>query len=92
MRRIHLSREINKLALKLFYKVWSGFSKYIRSQCRQGRVFSCPFIGKFGPRKDNSEECYFIPSLDFIESANFKYEENDFNLSPFTKSQVNCDI
>ena len=29
-----------KQALKLYYKVWSGFTKYIRSQCKQGRVFS----------------------------------------------------
>ena len=78
----------NKLALKLFYKVWSGFTKYIRSQCKQGRVFSCPFIGKFCPKKGSNDEFAFSPSLDFVESANFKYEENEYNLSPFTSFQV----
>lgn len=84
----YLRTLVNKHALKLFYKVWSGFTKYIRSQCKQGRVFSCPFIGKFAQSKNNSDEFCFAPSLDFIESANFKYEEDEYNLSPFTGFQV----
>lgn len=78
----------NKLALKLFYKVWSGFTKYIRSQCKQGRVFSSPFIGKFCTQKEAKDQYAYAPSLDFIESANFKYEENESNLSPFTSFKV----
>lgn len=72
-----------KQALKLFYKVWSGFTKYIKSQWKQKRVFSWPFIGKFWTAKDSDSQFAFVPSLEFIESGNFKYEENEFNLSPF---------
>ncbi|CAI2358738.1 unnamed protein product [Moneuplotes crassus] len=79
--------EGHKEELRLHRKVWSGFTKYIRSQCdKKQKYFSCPFIGKFGPVPDQDSETKryrFVPSVDFIESASFKYEENDYNLSPF---------
>ncbi|CAI2361246.1 unnamed protein product [Moneuplotes crassus] len=39
-----------KEELKFVYRVWSGYTKYIRSQVMQGRGINCIFLGKFAKR------------------------------------------
>ncbi len=68
-------------ALKLFLKVWSGFSKSIRHQVDQGRSFSAPFLGRF--LKQNWEYKY-IPSLEILEAGGLKLADGSKSvLSPF---------
>ena len=37
--------------LKIFYKVWSGYTKFIKNQIDKERVVECPLIGTFIPAK-----------------------------------------
>ena len=52
-----------KVLVKLFYKVWSGFTKFIRSQVLQNRCAYSPFIGKFLQleQADGRPKFAFIP-------------------------------
>lgn len=44
-----------KEELKYIYRVWSGYTRYLRSQAVQGRCINCPFIGKFVKRQSLEE-------------------------------------
>lgn len=71
--------------MKIYYKVWSGLSKFIRSQCSKGRCVDFPLIGRFMKRISTSDKYLFIPHIDFIDSGKFQFPENDYNISPFSQ-------
>lgn len=72
--------------MKLFYKVWSGLTKYLKSQCDKGRCVDFPLVGRFIKKNYSDREiCCFIPHLDFVESGRFKFAENEYNVSPLNK-------
>ena len=81
----------SKAAFKLMYKIWSGFTKFIRSQVRQGRCVSTPRFGCFVPHSNDEEGlACFIPEQDFLEMGGFAYKEDEFNLNPSFESV--CDL
>ena len=52
--------------LKCLYKVWSGFTKFIRNQCQEkNRAVNTNLIGTFIPRKEPDGSVEFYPSPDF---------------------------
>lgn len=71
--------------LKSLYKVWSGFTKFIKSQVMQDRCVDVSFLGKFFKNKDRFT---FIPSIEFIDAGGFIFREDDANISPFISNKV----
>jgi hypothetical protein len=71
--------------MKVYLKVWSGLTKYIKSQCSKGRCIDFPLVGRFMKRINEDDKHFFIPHIDFVESGKFQFVENDFNISPFSK-------
>ena len=68
--------------VSLFYKVWSGFTKFVRSQIARSRPVFSPFVGRFYPR-DNGTVAAFMPCVEFIDLGKFHFQENDYNLNPY---------
>lgn len=66
--------------LKVFYKVWSGFTKYIRSQVNQSRCVTCPFIGKFQPKEGENFKYIYTPSIEILESGEYRLTEDAHNV------------
>ena len=68
------SKESVKAMLKLYYKVWSGFSKFIRAQVTQQRCVYFSLVGSFttvanfeGTQSDKDKESYcYIPDMQFL--------------------------
>ena len=65
-------------------------TKFLASQCKNGRTVDLPLAGKFKMRKADGDEqgkpqYMFMPHLDFLGSGHFKYHENASNVSPFSK-------
>ncbi len=84
-------KEARRELLRLFYKVWSGYSKYIRSQLGKGRPIDSLYFGKLGRLAEAEDDTLFsyIPTLEFIEANSLIYDESDkYNLSPFTSTSV----
>ncbi len=71
--------------MKAYYKVWSGLTKYVKSQCLKGRCVDFPLIGKFMKRLNDEQKYFFIPHIDLLDSGKFQFSENDYNVSPFSK-------
>lgn len=75
-----------KEKMKVFMKVWSGMTKYLRSQGEKGRCVDLPLVGRFMKRVGGDTERYFfVPHIDFCESGKFQFPENDSNISPLSK-------
>ena len=74
-------------------RVWGAMTKYITSQCDNGRTVDLPLAGRFKRQKASEDEAVdesqakymFMPHLDFVGSGHFKFSENDSNISPFSK-------
>lgn len=64
------TKEELRAKMKLFLQVWSGLTKYIKSQCSKGRCVDFPLVGRF-IKKVNSDHYLFIPHIDFCESGKF---------------------
>ena len=76
--------------MKVYYKVWSGLTKFIRSQCEKGRCVDFPLVGRFMKRiisgtESGEDKYFFVPQIDFVESGKYSFPENDFNISPLSK-------
>lgn len=80
-----------KERVRQLQKVWTAMTKFIASQCANGKTVDLPLAGKFRkirapPAEGDSLPKYmFMPSLDFVGSGHFKFSENDFNVSPLSK-------
>lgn len=64
-------------------------TKYIQSQCEKGKCVDLPLAGRFMKRLDSETDCnsfFFVPHLDLLSSGKFKFVENKYNVSPFSKS------
>ena len=57
--------------MKLFYKVWSGLTKYIKSQCSKGRCVDFPYVGRFMKRINAEDKYFIVPHIDFLDSGRF---------------------
>ena len=66
----NLNKDEKKERMKVYYKVWSGLTKYIKSQCEKGRCVDFPLVGKF-MKLLNSDTFLFVPHIDFLESGKF---------------------
>ena len=60
--------------MKLFFKVWNAYTKYILRQWVQKRCFVSPFIGSFLQSKSDNKKFQFIPNKEFLEAGGFKYD------------------
>ena len=78
-------------------RVWAAATKFISSQCANGRTVDLPLAGKFKKQSSSNKEdetiqeapqYAFMPHLDFVGSGHFKYPENDYNVSPFSKGSA----
>ena len=65
-------------------KIWSGYTKFIRSQVDKKRIVHCPVIGYFGltsqmygsvGQGDDNNLYSFQPSVEFIEQTKLLYDE-----------------
>ncbi|TNV82554.1 hypothetical protein FGO68_gene2673 [Halteria grandinella] len=83
-------RNYQKARGRIFRKVFATLSRYLESQVKdKGRCVEFPLCGKFIKRKDQSESNYgfiFIPSLEFLSAGHFQFPENEYNISPLSKS------
>lgn len=71
--------------VKYFYKVWSGMTKFLVSQCRdKEQCVDFPLVGRF-MKSQQSKKFVFIPHLDFLNSGRFSFPQNDSNVSPLSK-------
>ena len=83
--------------LRGMQRIWAAMTKFISSQCANGRTVDLPLAGKFKRQKaaEGTEDeqatrpqYVFMPHLDFVGSGHFKFQENDFNVSPLSKGAV----
>ena len=85
-----------KERLRQLQRIWAAMTKFIASQTGSGRTVDLPLAGKFRKMKENSEEgaiqYSFMPHLDFVGSGHFKFSENEFNVSPFSKASQGFSI
>ena len=63
-----------KETMKLFFKVWNAYTKYILRQWVQKRCFVSPFIGSFLQSKSDNKKFQFIPNKEFLEAGGFRYD------------------
>lgn len=71
--------------MKMYYKVWSGLTKFILSQVHgKNRCVDFPLVGKFMKRNNAESKAIFIPHLDFLESGRFRFSDNESNIGPFS--------
>ena len=94
------SKQCNKDMLKLFYKVWSGLTKFIRSQVTQQRWVYFSLLGSFssisnfeGTNTTNDKEDYwFVPDIKFLDRGKFKFSDDRNNKNPYSdvkKAKIN---
>ena len=77
-------------------RVWTAMTKFVASQCSNSRTVDIPLAGKFkrlktgedGVQDSSLPQYVFMPHLDFVGSGHFKFSENDYNISPFSKAAV----
>lgn len=83
--------------LKLYYKVWSGLTKFIRSQVKQQRCVHFSLLGSFSSvakmEGNNSQAgqdtwCY-TPDVNFLDRGNFKFSDDEHNNNPYSDSKMN---
>jgi hypothetical protein len=60
----------NSQVVKVLYKVWSGYTKFIRAQITQGRSVMSPELGRFMVRDGLVK---FIPSSRFLDLNRLVY-------------------
>jgi len=88
--------ERRKFVFRIFAKVWSGMTKYIISQCSQGRVIDTGIIGMFSMEDRetsmiNSEisfdsgSYFYQPTAKFLDDAKLSLFENEFNINPYSE-------
>ena len=81
------SKAGSKAILKLYYKVWSGLTKFLRSQCVQQRCVYFSLLGSFcskshfeGSQSAADEKIYIlIPDAKFLDKGDFKYSDDTWN-------------
>jgi hypothetical protein len=71
----------NRKLIRFFYKVWSGFTKFIRGQLRQGKAVYSPLFGCFIPMDlldghRGTNTIAYLPASDFIKHGKFIYTED----------------
>ena len=79
----HPEKRQQRRLVSLFYKVWSGFTKFVRSQIARNKPVFSPFVGRFYPR-DNGAVAAFMPCVEFIDLGKFHFQENEWNLNPYS--------
>lgn len=84
-----------KEMLKMYAKVWSGFTKFIKSQALQGKIVDTFIMGSFKVDSDSqnaditseisADQTKFIyqPSTKFLDELNASVFENDYNINPY---------
>lgn len=90
------SKQSLKEWLKLYYKVWSGLTKFIRSQCSQNRWVHFSLVGSFSSvsnlenNKDESKQnvYWFIPDVSFLDKGNYKFQEDQCNKNPYSEIKI----
>ena len=69
-----------KERLRAMQRLWSAMTKFVSSQCAQGRTVDLPLAGKFKrintDYSDGKPQYQFMPHLDFVGSGHFKFAEN----------------
>lgn len=89
LKKTALPQNCVKERLKQMQRVWSAMTKFISSQCANGRTVDLPLAGKFKRQGDEaSQQFMFMPHLDFVGSGHFKFSENASNVSPFSKGSI----
>ena len=68
------------------YTAWTTFTKFLESQCiAKNKSIEFSLLGKFYSRKLNDGmQVVYVPSLDFINSGNFQFPQNEMNISPLS--------
>jgi hypothetical protein len=71
----------NRKYIRFYYKVWSGFTKFIRGQIRQGKAVYSSYFGCFIPMDlldgyQGTNTVAFLPASDFIKKGKFVYNED----------------
>ena len=68
------------------YKAWTSLTKFLENQCvTKSKSLEFSLLGKFCSRKGgDSAQVSFVPHLDFIDSGNFQFPENEMNISPLS--------
>lgn len=86
----------HKFILRIYSKVWSGFTKFIRSQSVQGRAVDTGMFGLvyMDDSRDNYQNCsdnpddsgtfYYQPSIKFWDETGVSLNENEYNVNPYT--------
>jgi hypothetical protein len=73
--------------VKIFYRVYNGFTKYIKAQTIQGRLISFSLLGSFYPLKNEdtqgTKDVWFTPNSNFLDDGNFHFKTDEFNKSPY---------
>ena len=90
------SKQTSKIMLKLYYKVWSGLTKFLRSQCSQQRCVYFSLLGSFcsishfeGSRNPSHEQVYlYIPDAKFLDRGGFKNIDDDYNKGPYSDTKM----
>ena len=89
--------KIIRFIIKTYLKVWSGFTKFIRSQTAQGKVVDTGILGLFymdAVTKNmivNSEisvdfnNFYYQPTIRMLDETEIILHENEFNISPYNE-------
>jgi len=86
-------KESAKVILKLYYKAWSGLTKFIRSQVKQNRLVYFPIVGSFAKicildANSQSEEIVFIPDLKFLDKEKLSFSDNKTNKNPYAENKA----
>lgn len=90
------SKENAKTVHKLYYKVWSGLTKFIRSQVTQQRCVYFSLLGSFttlaainGSSTEKDKETFvYIPDVAFLDKGKFKYSDDDYNKNPYADIKI----
>jgi hypothetical protein len=76
--------------------VWSGFTKFIRSQTRQQRCVYFSLLGSFTTIAhleqtnipSDAEKFCFIPDIKFLDNGKFKHHSDECNINPYADSKL----
>jgi hypothetical protein len=90
------SKAGSKAILKLYYKVWSGLTKFLRSQCSQQRCVYFSLLGSFcskshfdGTKGEEDGQVYvYIPDNKFLGNGDFKYSDDSHNKNPYSDTKI----
>ena len=78
-------------------KVWSGFTKFIRSQGLQGKAVDTGIFGIFYMDSGNKnstvsseisaklDNFYYQPTLKFLDETEMSLHENEYNINPYNE-------